>query len=77
MKYLVLHVAGFIQTTIHDSNNKTDHHDITEILLKVALNTITQPLNLLCDSSQSFSLAHYYSNLLLGLGILPDLRTAG
>jgi hypothetical protein len=22
------------------SNNKTDHHDITEILLKVALNTI-------------------------------------
>jgi hypothetical protein len=23
------------------SNNKTDHHDITEILLKVALNTIT------------------------------------
>ena len=25
------------------STNKTDHHDITEILLKVALNTITQP----------------------------------
>jgi hypothetical protein len=23
------------------STNKTDHHDITEILLKVALNTIT------------------------------------
>ena len=23
-------------------NNKTDHHDITEILLKVALNTIKQ-----------------------------------
>jgi hypothetical protein len=24
------------------SNNKTDHHDITEILLKVALSTIKQ-----------------------------------
>ena len=24
------------------SNNKTDHHDIAEILLKVALNTIKQ-----------------------------------
>jgi len=30
------------------SNNKTDHHDITQILLKVALNTINQP------ASQSF-----------------------
>jgi len=27
------------------STNKTDHHDITEILLKVALSTISQPLN--------------------------------
>ena len=26
--------------------NKTDHHDITEILLKVALNTINQPTNI-------------------------------
>jgi hypothetical protein len=28
------------------STNKTDHHDITEILLKVALNTITLTLTL-------------------------------
>jgi hypothetical protein len=28
------------------STNKTDHHDITEILLKVALNTITLALTL-------------------------------
>jgi hypothetical protein len=28
------------------SNNKTDRHDITEILLKVALNTINQTINL-------------------------------
>jgi hypothetical protein len=27
------------------STNKTDHHGITEILLKVALNTMTLPLN--------------------------------
>jgi hypothetical protein len=25
------------------SNNKTDHHDITEILMKVALNTVNKP----------------------------------
>jgi hypothetical protein len=28
------------------STNKTYHHDITEKLLKVALNTINQPTNL-------------------------------
>ena len=27
------------------SSNKTDHHDIAEILLKMALNTINQPIN--------------------------------
>jgi hypothetical protein len=26
------------------STNKTDHHDITEILLKLALNTIKKPI---------------------------------
>jgi hypothetical protein len=31
-------VSGFL-------TNKTDHHDITEILLKVPLNTINQPTN--------------------------------
>jgi len=30
------------QGTLFSSTNKTDHHNITEILLKVALNTITQ-----------------------------------
>ena len=28
------------------STNKTNHHDITEILLKVALNTIKQTINM-------------------------------
>jgi hypothetical protein len=31
------------------STNKTDHHDITEILLKVALNTIKQTNQIFCD----------------------------
>ena len=31
----------FSSGTLISSTNKTDHHDITEILLKVALNTIT------------------------------------
>ena len=30
------------------SINKTDRHDVTEILLKVALNTITLPQTLIC-----------------------------
>jgi hypothetical protein len=36
-------VAGwwFSPGTLVSSTNKTDRHDITEILLKVALNTIT------------------------------------
>jgi hypothetical protein len=34
----------FSPGTLVSSTNKTDHHDITEILLKVALNTITLTL---------------------------------
>jgi hypothetical protein len=33
-------VSGFLWALV-SSTNKTDHHNITEILLKVALNTIT------------------------------------
>jgi len=35
-------VGGFLW--FNYSTNKTDHHDITEILLKVTLNTINQKL---------------------------------
>jgi hypothetical protein len=49
-------VSGFLRVSF---TNKTDRHDITEILLKVALNTITPPnrnfskeLNLKKDSTQ-------------------------
>ena len=36
------------------STNKTDRHDIAEILLKVALNTITLTLNLFSSSYGNF-----------------------
>ena len=36
-------VDGFFPDTPVSTTNKTDRHDITEILLKVALNTINQP----------------------------------
>jgi hypothetical protein len=44
-------VCGFFPGTSVSSTNKTDRHDITEILLKDALNTIK--LNLFCDRSVS------------------------
>jgi len=37
-------VDGFLLVTSVSSTNKTDCHDITEILLKVALNTIKQTI---------------------------------
>jgi hypothetical protein len=38
-------VGGFFPGTPVSFTNETDHHDITEILLKVTLNTINQPTN--------------------------------
>jgi hypothetical protein len=38
-------VGKFSSGTPVFSTNKTDRHDITEILLKVALNTINEPSN--------------------------------
>ena len=35
-------VSVFLPVLPVSSTNKTDHHDIAEILLKVALNTINQ-----------------------------------
>jgi len=45
-------VAGlwFSPGTPVSSTNKTDCHDITEILLKAALNTIALTLKMLCQS---------------------------
>ena len=39
-------VGSFSLGTLVSSSNKTDHHDIAKILLKVALNTIILTLRL-------------------------------
>jgi len=39
--------VGFFRDTRVSSTIKTDRHDITEMLLKMALNTITITLNML------------------------------
>ena len=41
-------------------SNETDHHDIVEILLKVALNTIKQTSNKLVSEHKSFDLCKQY-----------------
>jgi len=48
----------FSPVTLVSSTNKTDHHSITEILLKVALNTIT-----LTPNPMKISLSNKYSVL--------------
>ena len=45
-QYKIMWYNLFRSGTPVSSTNKTDHHDITEILLKVALSTITLTLNL-------------------------------
>ena len=42
-------VGGFLHVLRFSSTNKTGHHDINEVLLKVALNTIT--LTLCCEAT--------------------------
>jgi hypothetical protein len=44
-------VSGFLRGTLVSSTNKTDHFDITEMLLKVALNTITQTHNKITNTN--------------------------
>jgi hypothetical protein len=44
----ILYVGWFSPGTPVSSTNKTDRHDITKILLKVALNTINPPTTLPC-----------------------------
>ena len=41
MKPNLQKVSGFLRVSSVSSTNKTDRQDITKILLKVALNTIT------------------------------------
>jgi hypothetical protein len=46
------------------STNKSDHHDITKILLKVALNTIKQTLSLESFPPLSNTVIHVIDNIL-------------
>ena len=51
-------VCGFLRVLRVSSTNKTDCHDITEILFKVALNTINKQTNqyLLCQMERTHSI---------------------
>ena len=49
--YVIKFVSGFSPCTPVSSTNKTDRHNITEILLKVALNTIKQTKQTLVSQS--------------------------
>jgi len=51
-------VGGFLWETPVSSTNKTDRHDITEILLKVALNTIILTLTLYASFLPPYIIYH-------------------
>jgi hypothetical protein len=51
-------VSGFLGTPV-SSTNKTDLHDITEILLKVMLNSITSNPSLFCIISEDLQTLEY------------------
>jgi hypothetical protein len=61
----------FSPSTLVSSINKTSRHDIAEILLKVALNTINRPSSFSCISSTLFltrmSIAHVHGLFQLSL----------
>ena len=45
----LIFIVGKCDRSVVFSTNKTDHHDLTEIVLKVALKTIKQPTNQLTN----------------------------
>ena len=49
-----MQVGGFLRDTPVSSTNKTDRHDITEILLKVALKTINHPQQICLTYYQTY-----------------------
>ena len=63
--------------TLVSSTNKTDHHDITEILLKVALNTINHnvvtKIKLLVVFSTKKTDLHHITDILLKVSL--NIRT--
>ena len=65
MFFPCIHIHVFFSGYSGSSTNKTDCHDITEILLKVALNTINQ-------TKQTLVYSLYSLNLLIFLPIYSD-----
>ena len=57
---LLAHGRWFSPGTPASSTTKTGRHDIAEILLKVALNTIYQSINLFNDNFQYFMYNYVY-----------------
>ena len=57
--WYILSDRWFSPATPVSSTNKTDHHDITEILLKVALNTIRPNLDQLIYGFLITTLIYY------------------
>jgi hypothetical protein len=57
------HVGGFLQVLRFPPTNKTHHHDITEILLKVALNTINQPKPLIFRTGTLSTIYKYHTEM--------------
>jgi hypothetical protein len=61
-------VDGFLRVLSVSSTNKTDRHDITEILLKVALNTVKQTnKNVSCKLITACSLNNFSKEFALGV----------
>ena len=56
------------------STNKTDRHDITEILLQVALNTIYVLWNV---PNSLLDLAHFLENILLCFNLTCNFKVDG
>jgi hypothetical protein len=54
-------VGVFFPGTLVSTTNKTDRHDVTEIFLKVALNTINQPANQMFAFTESFDKFNYHT----------------
>ena len=61
----LLQVGAFLRVLwfLHHSTNKTDHYDITEILLKVALNTITLTCNSLLEGCLGMKTGYQFTNI--------------
>jgi hypothetical protein len=66
-------VGGFLwDLRFVSSTNKTDRHDITEILLNVALNTLTLTMYISLISKLKI---RYYTIIDFGIGCYLDLST--